>query len=262
VGAVVYFLVLGAAMLIQDETFGGKLPSMKVAAQLALALIVSVGLIGFSMRKRSMNFRSLRNFLVGDAVGILLCLLMLWAFSTLYRAGALGTMGGSEWVAAVTGSALLVFACLGMFSLASVRLGANLIDPDAAEDMRERSRLVLVSFVWMAASGLLLIVLGLSGPGSLLSPMAALAGTLVLAAILVVLGIAAWRLTDELGRTLSHETGNMAFYLILVLGSGWTILAHLGFAAAPAPLDWVTMFTLLLFAASVIATGRRRLLTS
>jgi energy-converting hydrogenase Eha subunit E len=85
-------------------------------------------------------------------------------------------------------------------------------------------------------------------------------GALVLIAVLTVLLIAAWGLSDELGRTLSHETGNMAFYLILVLGSGWAMLAHLGFVAAPAPLDWVTLFAVLMFAASFIAAGRGKLL--
>jgi hypothetical protein len=47
---------------------------------------------------------------------------------------------------------------------------------------------------------------------------------LPLIAALFVLGIATWRLSDELTRTLSYETGNMAFYLILVLGGGWAML--------------------------------------
>jgi hypothetical protein len=84
---------------------------------------------------------------------------------------------------------------------------------------------------------------------------------LVLIAVLTALGIAAWRLSDELGRTLSREAGNMAFYLILLLGGGWAMLAHLGVVAAPAPLDWLTLFAVLLFVASFIAVGRRKLLT-
>lgn len=62
-------------------------------------------------------------------------------------------------------------------------------------------------------------------------------------------------------RTLSHETGSLAFYLVLGLGGGWALLAHLGFAAAPAALDWLTLFIVLLFAASVIAVARRNLFT-
>lgn len=126
--------------------------------------------------------------------------------------------------------------------------------------MRERGRLFLCSFTWTAALGLLLIVLGLAGPRGLLPPAAALAGALSLIAILTALGLAVWRLSDELGRTLSHEAGNMAFYLILVLGGGWSMLAHLGFVAAPAALEWLAMITVLLFAASFIAVARRKLL--
>ena len=170
-------------------------------------------------------------------------------------------MGVSEWVAAGLGLALIFFASLGSFFLANAHRGAGLIeDEEVAEELRERGRLYFCSYVWMAACGLLLIVLGLGGPGSVLSPAAALAGALVLIAILTVLGIAAWRLSDELARTLSHETGNMTFYLILVLGGGWAMLAHLGFVAGPAPIDWLTMFTALLFVASFIVLGRRKLL--
>ena len=71
----------------------------------------------------------------------------------------------------------------------------------------------------------------------MLAPAAALTGALVLIAVLMVLGIAVWRLSDELERTLSHEAATLAFYLILLLGGGWAMLAHLGFAPAPAPLD-------------------------
>jgi hypothetical protein len=49
--------------------------------------------------------------------------------------------------------------------------------------------------------------------------------------------------------------------LVLALGGGWAMLAHLGFVAAPAPLDWLTMFTILMFVAAFIAAGRRKLLT-
>ena len=59
---------------------------------------------------------------------------------------------------------------------------------------------------------------------------------------------------------MSRETGNAAFYLIVVIGGGWAILAHLGFVPAPAPLDWLTMITLTMFAASFIVVGRRGLL--
>jgi len=60
---------------------------------------------------------------------------------------------------------------------------------------------------------------------------------------------------------LSYETGNMAFYLTLVVGGGWALLAHLRFVAAAAPLDWLTMLTAVSFVAGVITAGRRKLLS-
>ncbi|MGK6319900.1 hypothetical protein [Sphingomonas sp. DT-204] len=39
------------------------------------------------------------------------------------------------------------------------------------------------------------------------------------------------------------------------------MLAHLGFVAAPAPLDWLTMIFMQMFVATFIAAGRRQLLT-
>jgi succinate dehydrogenase hydrophobic anchor subunit len=257
-GAGFYILaVWGATTLLHQDAMTAILRPSKVTAQLALGLIFFMAVTGFSNRERRIGPGTLRNFLIQSAVAIIAFLLVIWGFSVFARVSAVGV---SEWFAAVTGATLIVIASLGMLATASVHAGADLVDDEmAAEDMRERGRLILCSLAWVAACGLLLIVLSLSGPG-VLSPATALASALVLIVILTVLGIAAWRLSDELGRTLSHETGNLAFYLIWVGGGGWAMLAHLGFVAAPAPLDWVTLFTMLLFAASLIVLGRRKLL--
>lgn len=259
-GAIVYILVVWAAIsLLHQDPMDAILRPTQVTAELGVALIFSMAVAGFSNRKRPVGLRTLRNFLVQNLAAITAFLLVIWGFSALARTEAIGASG---WVAAVTGATLIVLACLGAFFTASAQTGAGLIDDEAAaEDMRDRGRLFLYSFAWTAACGLLLIMLSLSGREGVLSPTIALAGALVLVAVLIVLTIAAWRLSDELGRTLSHETGNMAFYLIWVVGSGWAMLAHLGFVAAPEPLDWVTLFTVLLFAASFIVLGRRKMLT-
>ena len=170
-------------------------------------------------------------------------------------------MSISEWVAAVLGCVLIFFALMGSFALASAHSGANLIEnEEAADQLRERGRLHLYSLAWMLACGLSLIGLSLAGSGSLLSPAPTLAGVLLLIAVAIALSIAVWRLMDELDRTLSQEAGNIAFYLILLFGGGWAMLAHLGFVPGPAPLDWLTMFTVTMFAAAFIAAGRRKLL--
>lgn len=260
VGAIFYVLIVwGVSSLVREDSVGAILRSEQVAAMLGLGLIFSMVVTGFASRKRTVGLQTLRNFAIVNGVTVVVCLLVIWGLQAIAGAGAMGT---SEWVAAIAGSTLFVLAVFGALATASVHTGALLIDDEmAAEDMRERGRLLIYSFVWMAACGLLLTGLSFAGPGGVLFPKAALAGALGLIAVLVVLGIVTWRLSDELGRTLSHEAGNLAFYLILVLGGGWAILAHLGFATGPAPLDWLTLFTVLLFAASFIAVGRRKLFT-
>ena len=260
VGAAFYLLAMGvAATLLHQNAIDAILRPTRVTAELGLAMIFFMAVTGFGNRMRRVGFGNLRNFLVQNAVAILAFLLVIWGFTGLARLSAISVSG---WIAAVTGATLIVLAVLGSLATASTRTNLNLIDDEAAaEEMRERGRLFFCSFTWMAACGLLLIGLSLSGPGGLLSPAAAVAGALILIAILTALGVAAWKMSDELGRTLSRESGNMAFYLILVFGGGWAILAHLGLVAAPAPLDWLTLFTILMFAASFIALGRRKLLT-
>ena len=266
VGALGYILVVCAAVSLIEDDGLGKLFRMlpgaaKLAAWMGMGLIVAAAAAGFSNRKRPVTLLNLRNFVIRDVVVFIVFLLFVWGFSALGRAGVLGAMGVSERVAAGTGSVLIFFGILGSFVMSTTHTSANLVDDEmAAEEMRDRGRLFLCSFAWMVTCGLLLIGLSLAGPGNLLSPAVALAGALILIAVLTVLGIASWRLNDELGRTLSREAGNMAFYLILLAGGGWTMLAHLGFVAAPASLDWLTLFTVLMFAASFIAVGRRRLL--
>ncbi len=258
VAAIIYILVVwGGTSLLREDGMGTALRSKAAVAMLGLGLVFSMTVVGFSSWKRAFSLRAFRNYVIRSAVAVVICLLVIWAFSAFA-----GAMGATEWVAAVVGSVLITVASLGILAVASAHTGADLIDDEvAADEMRERGRLLLYSFVWIAAYGLLLIVLGLAGPGGVLSPAAALAGALLLIIVLSVLGIATWRLSDELGRTLSHEASNMAFYLILVLGGGWAMLAHLGFVAGPAPLDWLTLFIVLLFAASFIAAGRRKLFT-
>ena len=262
VGAIFTLAAWGGIMLLHGGRMSAALPSGKVAAILALTLILATLVTGFTGRKRPVSLRTFRNYLVLNLAAAALLLSAIGGFSALAGAGALGAMSASTWAAALTGLVLAAFALLGVLATAGARMGAGLIeDQAAAEDMRERWRLFLYSFLWMAVCGLLLIVLGLAGPGGVLPRAPALAGALLLIAILILLAIAARRLSDELVRTLSNETGNIAFHLILAVGGGWAMLAHLGFVAAPAPLDWLTLFIVLMFVASFIAAGRRNLLT-
>jgi len=259
VGAGFYILVVVSVSVFARKGGTGVIfPSKMIAAELGLALIFSMAVAGISNRKRPFSLRNFRNFLIQNAVAIIAFLLVIWGFSGLARVGA---MSASAWAAAATGATLVVLPSLGSLALASAHTGADILDRDATEELRERGRLFLYSFAWTGGCGVLLILLALAGPAGMVPPVAALAAALILIAVLVVLGIAAHRLSDELAHTLSREAGSMAFYLILVIGGGWAMLAHLGFVAAPAPLDWMTLFIVLLFAASIIAAGRRKLIT-
>jgi hypothetical protein len=106
-----------------------------------------------------------------------------------------------------------------------------------------------------------LFALALAAPDGPLPQSGALAmgaGGLVTGA---VLSIPIYRLSDELMRAVNLEAGAVSFGLVLLIGGSWAILAHLGYAPAPAPLDWLTLFYTLMLLASFIAVGRRGMLT-
>jgi hypothetical protein len=173
---------------------------------------------------------------------------------------SLSAMGVSASIASALGVVLLVFAIMGLLRLAAAHAPGPALPSEETDANLEHGRARLYSLIVIAAMGLTLVLLSLAGPSGALSPTIALAAVLVLLGIVTGLTFAMWPLLDELTHTMSRETGNTAFYLIVVIGGGWAILAHLGFVLAPTPLDWLTMFTLIMFAASFIAVGRRGLL--
>lgn len=262
VGAIFYILIVSVAILFLHQSAMEAIEVLvrptKVGAELGAGLLLSAAVTGFTSRERPLSLQTGRNFLIQNGVAIIFFLLVIWGFSVLARTASIGASG---WAAAITGATLVLLAIFGCLATASTRTDLNIVEDElAAEEMRERGRSFFYSFAWIAVLGSLLVGLSLSGPGGPLSPSIALTGALILVALLVVLGIAARRLSDELGRTLSRESGNIAFYLVLLFGGGWAMLAHLGFTAAPAPLDWLTLLTLLMFASAFIAAGRRNLL--
>ncbi|MDP4605563.1 MAG: hypothetical protein NWS68_05365, partial [Erythrobacter sp.] len=75
------------------------------------------------------------------------------------------------------------------------------------------------------------------------------------------LSYVAYRSCDELMLAVNLEAGAISCSLVLLVVSMWAMLAHLGLAAGPAPLDLLTLFYVLVLAASFIAVGRRGMLT-
>lgn len=261
VGALVVVAFVGVTSWLEHGDPLGPFLKSGTDPRVALALLFSALVVGLSSLNKPFGWRSFGNFAILSAAAGGVAVLAISGIRPLLRAGAFGTIGTSQWAAAVAGLTLLFFAtCIGLLP-ALARRGWTLMEVEQVEILRERSPLLFLSWIVVAAMGLMLILLSLAGPGSVVSPAAALAGLLVLSIVATALSIAAWRLMDELDRTLSYETGNMAFYLIVLLGGGWAMLAHLGFVAAAASLDWLTMFTVIMFAASFIVAGRRKLLT-
>lgn len=224
--------------------------------KVVVALLLSMAVVGLTSRNTPFTWRALRNFVILGATASAVAILAISGV----RAG-FGPLGLSQWVAVGTGLALVFLAAFFSLAMAAGRKGWNLVEPEQLEILRERSRLTFLSWTAVATMGLMLVVLALAGPGGAVPPAAALAGVLALLAATTALTIACWRLMDELDRTLSYEAGNLAFYLLLLLGGGWAVLAHLAYVPAAAPLDWLTMLTVVSFPASVIAAGRRKLLT-
>jgi hypothetical protein len=75
------------------------------------------------------------------------------------------------------------------------------------------------------------------------------------------LSVIVYRACDELMLAVNLEGSAISFTMVLVVIGLWAMLAHLGFAQGPAPLDLLSLFYVLMLASSFIAVGRRGMLT-
>ena len=255
--AALFVYTLGASALIQEGPMGAMSDAGPAIAIIVTSVLAGSLLVGFSYRNRPFNRWNLGSFLVLTALTIAAFLLVRWALADKVSLKALGP---SVAVPLVFGVVLAIIAIMGLLLAAAAQSRLGVLPPEQAEILREQGRVLPYSLLVIAAMGLTLVLLSLAGPGGIVTPGFALVGVAILLGIEIVLTLAIWPRIDELSQTLSRETGNAAYYLIVVLGGGWAILAHLGFVPAPAPLDWLTMLTVIALAASVIAAGRRGLL--
>lgn len=253
---VLSLLAFVAAALIEDGPRNATPDASAIFVRLVLPLLAAAAVVGLSNRKVPFTLRSLGNFVLLSALAIAVFLLARW---WVVGTVSLGAIGVSAAVALILGLVLLGFSVLGLVLAAAAHARLPLQPTEQVEAILDQGRVLPVSCIVTAAMGLMLVLLGLAAPGGPLAPGVALAGVVVLLAIEIALTFVIWRRIDELSQTLSRETGNAAYYLIVVLGGGWAILAHLGFVPAPAPLDWLTMLTVIMFVASVIVVARRGL---
>lgn len=181
----------------------------------------------------------------------------------------LNQMFDSEWAGGLTHSAQIaamvgtfyVIMALGVGGGAlSPGVGSKFLNVEDAEDLQEQRAMLLYSAIAMALWGIALVALALAGTGGVLSNQSAL----WLASATFITGVAvsiiSYRHCDELMTAVNLEATAIAYGLVMLCMGGWAMLAHLGFARVPNPLDWITSFYALILVGSFTAAGRRGML--
>lgn len=174
--------------------------------------------------------------------------------------------GAFEEVSSSIEIALLVAMLFGLtgvgiaFGALSPAIGAKFLNVEDADELREQRHVLVYSAGGMVALGLSLAMVALAAPAGPLSPMASLILALAFFAAAVILSLRQARYVDELVRALGRETAATAFYLTVLAGGGWAMLAHLGYLPAPLSLDWLTLFAVVMLVAAFWTCGRRGLL--
>ena len=173
------------------------------------------------------------------------------------------TVGGLSASATIASLIGVLYAVIGLviaIGVASPQLGARFLNVEDADELREQKRMLGFSGAAMLLWGVSLIALALAAPDGPVPAMVALViggGGLVAGA---VLSFAVYRSSDELMRAINLEAGALGYGLILLIVGIWAMLAHLGYTVAPAPLELLSLFYVLVLAASFIIVGRRGML--
>ena len=173
---------------------------------------------------------------------------------------AVGGLGLSATLAALVGVLYCVIGIGIVFGTASPRLGAKYLNVEDADELREQKTMLVWSGASMLLWGVSLLALALAAPDGPVPQAAALAvggGGLVIG---IALSVLVYRASDELMAAVNLEAGALGYGIASLVVGLWAMLAHLGYAAAPAPLDLLTLFYVLALVASFIAVGRRGML--
>lgn len=210
--------------------------------------------------KTPASSRVLRKVLMQAAVGAVVGFTASLALFRVLDSDAVGGLSDSAVIAALVG---LLYTMTGLamgVGIASPRIGARFLNVEDADELREQKRMLGWSGLAMGLWGVALIALALAAPDGPLPAGVALViggGGLVIGSLLSVV---VYRGSDELMRAVNLEAGALSYALVLLVVGLWSILAHLGHAAAPAPLDLLSLFYGLVLVASFITVGRRGML--
>ena len=176
------------------------------------------------------------------------------------ESSAVGGLGQSATIAALVGVLYCVIGFGIVVGTASPGLGAKFLNVEDADELREQKKMMVLSGTSMLLWGLSLLALALAAPDGPVPQSAALVvggGGLVIG---IGLSVLVYRASDELMAAVNLEAGALSYGIVSLVVGLWAMLAHLGFAAAPAPLDLLTLFYVLVLVASFIAVGRRGML--
>ena len=178
----------------------------------------------------------------------------------LIDSGALGALDTSREIAALVGMLYLMTAAVVGFGLVSPDAGSRLLNVEDADELREMRPMLRWSVLGTASIAAILFIAAFAAPAGPIGAPVALALVAILFVLACYTGHRQRAHTDELMRAVAVEGTSAAFYLTVVVGGGWALLAHLGYLAGPEPLDWLTMFASLMLLGCFVITIQRGLI--
>lgn len=204
--------------------------------------------------------RWVRKLLIPALIGAVIGYAASAAMLTYIDSAAVGGLSVSATIAAVVGVLYAVIGLTMVVGTANPQLGARLLNVEDADELREQKKVLTLSGAAMMLWGVALLALALAAPDGPVPQAAALAvggGGLVIG---IALSVLVYRSSDELMLAVNLEAAALSYGLLLLVVGLWAMLAHLGYTAAPAPLDLLSLFYVLVLVASFIAVGRRGML--
>ncbi|QWC56209.1 hypothetical protein F7D01_03095 [Erythrobacter sp. 3-20A1M] len=163
----------------------------------------------------------------------------------------------------IAGLVALVYIVTGLalgLGLFIPNLGARFLNVEDSDELREQRVQLAFASAGMMAAGIALMIAALAAPAGPIAAPVALAGFAIAMLIFVITSVGTAKRQDEFMRAISREAAAMAFYLTVLTGGTWTLLAHLGMITGPAALDWLTMLWAVLLVAAFGVCATRGLL--
>lgn len=202
-----------------------------------------------------------RKLILSMGIGGVVGFLVAFGFLNLADSGIVGSLDNSREIAGLVG---LLYVATGMFvgfGVFAPQAGARFLNVEDGDELIEQRKLLTYSSIGMIALGIALVVAALAAPLGPISETVVIGVVVAFVAVTWFTGSRQRRHTDELMQTISRESTSTAFYMLFLLGGGWSLLAHLDMVTAARPLDWLTMFAAVMLIGSFWTCARRGLLT-